>query len=93
MKNFISPSSSVLGGDCGAISDSEYRHFSGMLSTDDPYITMRHKNIANVFLADGHVSSAGKDLKDYYFYNVRGSSHKDDKYTMAVKKGLKYELE
>jgi len=53
---------------------------------------MRHKNTANIFMVDGHVKNVGKELTDYYFYNVRGSSHKDEKFTMAIKNEAKYDL-
>ncbi|MDD5599532.1 MAG: prepilin-type N-terminal cleavage/methylation domain-containing protein [Victivallaceae bacterium] len=94
-RKFISPSCSILGGDCGVISgesSNEYIHYSGIKSISDPYITMRHKNIANIFLVDGHVTSVDKDLKDYYFYYVRGSSHKDEKFTKAIRNQQEYLL-
>jgi prepilin-type processing-associated H-X9-DG protein len=92
LKRFISPSCSVLGGDCGTISSNEYIHYSG-IGTSAPHITMRHKNLANIFFVDGHVVSVGKDLKDYYIYNVRGSSSKDLKFTKAIKNYQEYTLE
>lgn len=95
LKRFISPSNSVLGGDGGVISAAsanEYIHYSGILGTGNPYITMRHKNIANIFLMDGHVKSVEKDLKEYYLYNVRGSSHQEDKFTKAIRNRQEYDL-
>jgi prepilin-type processing-associated H-X9-DG protein/prepilin-type N-terminal cleavage/methylation domain-containing protein len=94
-KKYISPSISVLGGDSGILgvpSGNEYAHFSG-ITTTYPHITMRHKNNANVFMADGHVTSVGKELKDYFFYNIRGSAYQNDKFTTAIKNGEIYNLD
>jgi len=93
-KKYISPSNSVLGGDSGIIappSGGKYAHFSG-ITNDYPHIVMRHKNLANVFMADGHVTSVGKDLADYYFYNIRGSIYKDEKFTTAIRNEVEYKL-
>lgn len=87
-KRYISPSQSILGGDSGIIgppSGNKYVNFSGITSSY-PHIDLRHKYMANVFMADGHVSSLNpRDLRDCYFYNVRGSAFKDDKITKAIK--------
>lgn len=99
-KMYINPSSSILGGDSAIIapiSDNGYVYFSGITnnlagSTRFCHIDMRHNNQANVFMADGHVKSVGDDLKDYYFYNVRSSTHKDEKFTAAIKNKARYNL-
>jgi len=94
-KKYISPSRSILGADSGIIgtpSGNEYVNFSG-ITTAYPHIDLRHKNMANIFMADGHVTSANAvELGDYYFYNVRGSSFKDDKITMAIENEAKLDL-
>lgn len=100
-KLYISPSQSILGGDSGIIapiSDNKYAHFSGITNNVKNgkrfcHIDIRHLGKANVFMADGHVVAVkGKELKTYYFYNVRGSSHKDEKFTAAIKDKERYEL-
>ena len=94
-KKYINPSSSILGGDSGIIgppSGGEYVYFSG-ITESYPHINMCHKNMANVFMADGHVTSVGKDLATYYIYNIRGSSYKDTKFTMAIKDEKQYNLD
>ena len=100
-KLYISPSQSILGGDSGIIapiSDNKYTHFSGITNAVKNgkrfcHIDIRHLGKANVFMADGHVVAVkGKELKTYYFYNVRGSSHKDEKFTAAIKNKERYEL-
>ncbi len=94
-KKYISPSRSILGGDSGILgapSGNEYVNFSGITSTY-PHIDLRHKKMANTFMADGHVTSVNAlELRDYYFYNVRGSSFKDDKITMAIENEAEVDL-
>jgi prepilin-type processing-associated H-X9-DG protein/prepilin-type N-terminal cleavage/methylation domain-containing protein len=94
-KMYINPSNSVLGGDCGIIgppSANAYAHFSG-ITEKYPHINMRHSNKANIFMADGHVKSVGKDLAEYYIYNIRGNTFKDTKFTMAIKNEEKFDLD
>ncbi|MDD5597539.1 MAG: prepilin-type N-terminal cleavage/methylation domain-containing protein [Victivallaceae bacterium] len=99
-KLYISPSSSILGGDSAIIapaSGDEYVYFSGITnnlagSVRFCHIDMRHGDKANVFMADGHVKNVGDDLADYYFYNVRGSGSKDEKFTAAIKDRERYDL-
>ena len=98
---YISPSSSVLGGDSAIIapiSGNKYTYFSGITNNATGsnrfcHIDMRHNKNANVFMADGHVKNVGKDLADCYFYNVRNSIHKDEKFTVAIKNQEKFSLE
>jgi prepilin-type processing-associated H-X9-DG protein len=94
-KKYISPSRSLLGGDSGLIgtaSNNEYVHFSGITGSNY-HIDLRHKYMANVFMADGHVTSLNpRDLRDYYLYNVRGSTFKDDMISMAIKNEAKLDL-
>ena len=94
-KKYISPSRSLLGGDSGLIgaaSNNEYVNFSG-ITGNNYHIDLRHRKMANIFMADGHVNSANaKELRDYYFYNVRGSSFKDDKISMAIQNEAKLDL-
>ena len=94
-KKYISPSNSILGGDSGIIgapSANEYVNFSGITSSY-PHIDLRHKKMANIFMADGHVNSANvRQLREYYFYNVRGSIFKDDKISMAIQNEAKLDL-
>ena len=93
-KIYINPSSSVLGGDSGIIappSGNEYVHFSG-ITENFPHINMRHANKANIFMADGHVKSVGRELAEYYIYNIRGDAFKDTKFTKAIKNGVTFNL-
>ncbi|MFA6717034.1 MAG: prepilin-type N-terminal cleavage/methylation domain-containing protein [Victivallales bacterium] len=99
-KLYINPSNSILGGDSAIIapaSGNEYVYFSGITnnlagSVRFCHIDMRHSGKANVFMADGHVKSVGDNLADYYFYNVRGSGSKDEKFTAAIKNKERYDL-
>ena len=90
-KNYITPSNSVLGGDSGRLNGGKYEHSSSIVM-NNPHITMRHGKRANVFMADGHVTSVDKELKDCYFFNFRGSVHKDVKFTKAIKNEELYNL-
>ena len=90
-KNYITPSNSVLGGDCGRLNSGTYEHSSSIVM-NNAHITMRHSKRANVFMADGHVANVDKELKDCYFFNVRGSVHKDVKFTKAIKNEELYNL-
>ncbi len=93
-KMYVNPSNSVLGGDSGIIappSGNAYAHFSG-ITENFPHITMRHSNKANIFMADGHVKSVGRNLAEYYIYNIRGSIFKDRKFTQAIKNEVEYNL-
>lgn len=100
-KLYINPSSSVLAGDSAIIapaSGNKYVYFSGITNNLTGiirfcHIDMRHSNKANVSMADGHVKSVGDDLAEYYFYNVRTSSHKDEKFTAVIKEKARYELD
>jgi prepilin-type processing-associated H-X9-DG protein/prepilin-type N-terminal cleavage/methylation domain-containing protein len=100
-KMYINPSCSILGGDSAMISpksNNEYVCFSGITNNEVGgirfcHIDMRHNNKANVFMADGHVISVGDELADYYFYNVRASGSKDEKFTAAIKDKARYELD
>jgi prepilin-type processing-associated H-X9-DG protein len=101
-KLYIKPSESILGADSGIIapaSDNKYTYFSGITNNVKDgkrfcHIDMRHLGQANVFMADGHVTAVkGKELKTYYFYNVRGSTHQDEKFTAAIKNQERYELD
>ena len=91
-KKYIAPSNSVLGGDSGRINSGKYEHYSAIIK-DSPHITMRHKKRANIFMADGHVENVGKKLQDYYFFNYRGSSFKDDKFSSAIRNEVQYNLD
>ena len=93
-KMYVNPSSSVLGGDSGIIgppSANVYAHFSG-ITEQFPHITMRHSGKANIFMADGHVKSVGRDLAEYYIYNIRGDAFQDNKFTMAIKNEARIDL-
>jgi len=93
-KMYINPSNSVLGGDSGIIgppSGNVYAHFSG-ITEKFPHIAMRHSNKANIFMADGHVKAVGNNLAEYYIYNIRGSSFKDDKFTATIKNRERFDL-
>jgi prepilin-type processing-associated H-X9-DG protein/prepilin-type N-terminal cleavage/methylation domain-containing protein len=99
-KMYINPSNSVLGGDSGIIapaSGNKYAYFSGITNNEAAgnrfcHIDMRHSNKANIFMADGHVKSVGKNLSEYYIYNIRGNDYKDTKFTVAIKNKEKFEL-
>ena len=91
-KRYITPSNSVLGGDNGILNGGTYEHYSAIVNSN-PHITMRHKKRANIFMADGHVANVGKELKDCYFFNFRGSSFKDDKFSSAIRNGAQYNLD
>ncbi|MDD5697268.1 MAG: hypothetical protein PHH77_01510 [Victivallaceae bacterium] len=95
-KYYITPSNSLLGGDSAIIaepSNNKYTYFSGITNKTDYYhIDMRHKKEANIFMADGHVRTVGNDLSEYYFYNIRGSSYKDEKIRVAIQDENPYSL-
>ncbi|MDD5728443.1 MAG: prepilin-type N-terminal cleavage/methylation domain-containing protein [Victivallales bacterium] len=100
-KLYISPSCSVLGGDSAIIapiSNDQYCYFSGITNNESEgtrfcHIDMRHNKNANVFMADGHVTNVGRELKECYFYNVRNSIHSEEKFTFAIQNKLRYKLE
>ena len=100
-KKYKNPSQSLLGADSGLIAPpkgGEFVYFSGitnnMAGTANAFahIDMRHSGKANIFMADGHVTSVGKELADYYFYNVRGNASVDVKFTTAILDEKKLDL-
>jgi prepilin-type processing-associated H-X9-DG protein/prepilin-type N-terminal cleavage/methylation domain-containing protein len=100
-KLYMNPGQSVLGGDSGIIapiSGNAFAYFSGITNNIAGgnrfcHIDMRHNNQANIFLADGHAKSVGKELNEYYFYNIRVSPHKDEKLTAAIKDKKRFNLD
>ena len=99
-KLYIKASESVLGGDSAIIappSGNKYVYFSGITNNGPAgnrfcHIDMRHNGKANVFMADGHCKTVENDLSEYYFYNVKGSTHKNEKFTAAIKDQQRYNL-
>ena len=101
-KLYKNPSQSLLGADSGIIAPpkgGEFAYFSGITinAAGTPnafaHIDMRHSNKAVTFMADGHVKSVGAELRDYYFYNIRNSIYKNEKFTVAIKNEEKFDLD